>query len=102
MQNNALEVGGGIVSCAESTVTIVNSIVADNTADGAAQARVGGTIYVDYSCIPGGPTALVLSGGTRVWGDGNIEVEPGFIDIDDFRLLPGSPCIDAGTNTVKP
>ena len=31
-------------------------------------------------------------------GTGNIDVEPGFAFPSDYRLLPGSPCLDAGTN----
>jgi parallel beta-helix repeat protein len=35
---------------------------------------------------------------------GNINADPMFVDPDngDFRLSPGSPCIDAGDNTVVP
>ncbi len=37
-------------------------------------------------------------------GTGNIDADPLFVDPDngDFRLLPGSPCIDAGDNTAVP
>ena len=100
VRNEALEVGGGIYSYTGSSVTIVNSIIANNTAGNGVEGIVRGTVYVAYSCIPGGQTALLLGGGTRIWGDGNIEVDPGFVDVDDYRLVPGSPCVDAGTNTA--
>ena len=53
-----------------------------------------------------------------VWGEGNIEADPQFVDpghwddngtpsssddffvMGDYHLLPGSPCIDAGTNDI--
>ena len=31
-------------------------------------------------------------------GTGNISVDPQFVSVDDFRIMPGSPCIDAGKN----
>jgi hypothetical protein len=48
---------------------------------------------VTYSNIEGG------------WpGEGNIDADPLFVDsaAGDLRLLPGSPCIDAGDNTAVP
>jgi hypothetical protein len=50
-------------------------------------------IIVAYSNIEGG------------WrGEGNIDEDPQFVDQagDDYRLGPGSPCIDAGDNTAVP
>ncbi|MHC4154631.1 MAG: right-handed parallel beta-helix repeat-containing protein [Planctomycetota bacterium] len=32
-------------------------------------------------------------------GQGNIDIDPGFALSGDYHLMPGSPCIDAGTNT---
>ncbi|MHC4207264.1 MAG: choice-of-anchor Q domain-containing protein, partial [Planctomycetota bacterium] len=34
-------------------------------------------------------------------GTGNIDADPMFAD-DDGRLLPGSPCVDAGDNDAIP
>jgi len=33
-------------------------------------------------------------------GEGNINIDPGFTFENDFHLLPDSPCIDAGTDTL--
>jgi len=50
------------------------------------------------------------SGGHMIWGPGNVDASPLFVDPGrwdgdtfipgDYHLLPGSPCIDAGTNDV--
>ncbi|MHC4428647.1 MAG: dockerin type I domain-containing protein [Planctomycetota bacterium] len=53
----------------------------------------GPTIDITYSDVQGG------------WsGSGNIDADPLFVDPEngDFRLSPGSPCIDAGDNTAVP
>jgi len=49
--------------------------------------------YVDYSDVQGGYE-----------GTGNINANPLFVDPDngDYRLLSGSPCIDAGNNNAVP
>ncbi len=52
-----------------------------------------GTYVLTYSDVQGG------------WpGIGNIDADPLFVDPDsgDFRLMPGSPCNDAGDNTAVP
>ena len=65
----------------------------------------GGSPVVNFSCIQN------LTG--RLGGVGNIGDEPLFVDSDgaddlpgteddDLRLLPGSPCIDAGNNWGVP
>jgi len=52
--------------------------------------NVGGcTVVITHSDVQGG------------WvGEGNIDADPLFVDVlnDDYHVLPGSPCIDAGTN----
>ncbi len=77
--------GHGIYAFFSATVT--NSIVwckpkhSLNTIEGDAT--------ITYSNIEGGYA-----------GEGNIDVDPGFVSLDgDFHLGPNSPCIDAGTNS---
>ncbi|MCH8880917.1 MAG: right-handed parallel beta-helix repeat-containing protein, partial [Planctomycetes bacterium] len=74
-------------------------------------AIVGSQIYVDgfavltieYSDIAGG-LAGVQGSGEILWGAGMIDADPLFVDQEsgDFRLLHGSPCIDAGDNLAVP
>ncbi len=45
-----------------------------------------------------------MQGGWSGAGEANIDADPMFVDPDngDYRLLPGSPCIDAADNTAVP
>ncbi len=88
MRNNIIvgnhaENGGG----AAGTGVIRNCIVWGNRAVLDDPQLYG---YVTYSCIQD------WMGG----GEGNISEDPRFVDAEngDFRLLPDSPCIDAGFN----
>ncbi|MHC4427851.1 MAG: choice-of-anchor Q domain-containing protein, partial [Planctomycetota bacterium] len=53
----------------------------------------GSTVNITYTAVQGGWT-----------GTGNIRRDPLLVDPDngDFRLSPGSPCIDAGDNSAVP
>jgi hypothetical protein len=65
--------------------TVVNSVFCQNSPD--FESRVA--IPVSHSLVPGGYP-----------GEGNVDGDPRFVDAEngDFRLLPDSPCIDAGFN----
>ncbi|MFC2150779.1 right-handed parallel beta-helix repeat-containing protein [Calditrichota bacterium] len=60
------------------------------------------TVVIDYSCVEDGEAAFVLTEereyANYIWGEGNIEDDPGFLDPeeDDFTLAEDSPCIDTG------
>jgi hypothetical protein len=62
-------------------------------------------VLVSHSDVAGGPEAVfVEEGSTLIWGPGNLDADPLFAapDRESYRLLPGSPCIDAGDNTAVP
>ena len=90
-QNSAKSNGGGIYNHFYNTVT--NCISWGNQADDI----YGSSELVRFSCFREGTS-----------GEGNIASDPMFIntlgDIStwDFRLKPGSPCIDAGTSQYVP
>jgi len=81
---------GGALFCEYSQVaTLTNCILWDNTAQ---EIYVGSTDpVVTYCDIEGGT-------GESWFGTGCIDADPFLAFPDDVRLLPGSPCIDAGTN----
>jgi len=80
---------GGAIYFLVTNPTVNNCILWDNLPDEIDGSL--GTPAVSYSNVQGG------------WpGDGNIDADPLFVDADngDFRLLAGSPCIDAGHNNA--
>ncbi|MCZ6811173.1 MAG: right-handed parallel beta-helix repeat-containing protein, partial [Planctomycetota bacterium] len=86
---NTAPVGGGMFN-EGSSPTVSNCILWGNTA---ASFGGPGTPSVTYSDIEGGFA-----------GTGNINADPMFVasGIGDYRLMPGSPCIDAADNTAVP
>mgnify|MGYP000917707777 CR=1 FL=1 len=125
--NTASYYGGG-VCCFESSPTLTNCTISGNTTS----YEGGGLCCDYYSsptltnCILWAdlPQEIYVSGSTLVitycdvqggWeGLGNIDADPLFVDPDgpdddpatwednDYRLGPGSPCIDAGDNSAVP
>ncbi|HUW30569.1 MAG TPA: right-handed parallel beta-helix repeat-containing protein [Planctomycetota bacterium] len=116
--NRATDSGGGIRAY-RSRALIANTILQGNTASHGSEVHVDGEEPISYqasltvknSNIAGGEAAAVIGDfATLTWGPGNIDADPLFVDpghwdggtfiLGDYHLLPGSPCIDAGTNDV--
>ena len=75
--------------------TVTNCILWDDDPDEIYPAIAAkGSYYVTYSDLD------VLD----IWGEGNIDANPCFVNAGggDLRLLPISPCIDAGNNDFVP
>jgi len=91
VDNTASEQGGGIID--DDGFTIVSSIVRGNTAP--ASPQIADTFLTDmtYSNVEGGFP-----------GTGNIDADPLFADpgAGDYRLMTGSPSVDAGSNAALP
>ncbi len=76
--------------------------------------KMPSTATFRYNDIKGGATGIgVATDCILNWGMGNIDVDPLFVDAegldnvvgtedDDLRLLPRSPCINAGDNSAVP
>lgn len=96
-------VAGAINCSGNCTGTLVNTILWSNSPNEIDLQE--SSITVTYSDVQG--TGLPWP------GEGNINADPLFVDADgandsigtwndDLRLLPGSPCIDAGDNSAVP
>ena len=77
--------GGGAVSATTNQADVYNSIVWGNDVP-----EIRGA-SLDFTVISGGAA-----------GTGNRNEDPAFVSSTDFRLSPGSPCIDAGDSTRLP
>ncbi len=124
---NSADWGGGMENSYDSSPTVANCTFSGNIAqDGGGMHNRGGSSPTVTNCILWGNTA---SSGAQIYnnnssatinfsnvqggwpGTGNIDVDPEFVDADgaddiigteddNLRLLPESPCIDAGDNSV--
>ncbi len=102
--DNAAEMySGGAVFAASGQVALHNNIFWNNVAPRGPQiglgpqARLTGT----FNDAQGGRKAMWRPGGDQVdWNRSNLDADPMFVNPGegDFRLRPGSPCIDAADN----
>jgi hypothetical protein len=101
---NSARYGGGMGNYYSST-TITNSTFSDNSANGVGGGMLNfGSISTVTNCILWADAPSEIYGGTPSvtysdvqggWpGPGNIDADPCFVD--DYHLLPDSPCINAG------
>ncbi len=99
--------GGGGIYGAIGTGGIYNSIIRNNNALWGHNVMLdrGMIMILSHSNIGQEENDVYWTGGAfPAWGDGVIDVAPGFVDAatGDYRLTPSSPCIDAGDNASIP
>jgi len=107
--------GGGMYNRYDTDVTVTNSILWGNTASEGPQITVWGNsvLSISYCDLQGGRQDVNVVDSFVDWDHGNIDedpcfAEPGYRDIygiwidGDYRLLPGSGCIDTGDNGSVP
>lgn len=124
--NSATQGGGGIHNYLSASPTLISGVVTENTAGygGGVYNDNNATLLVQNSIITANTGGGILSErdsavtsnyndfwnndgydhSGRFAGIHNIAADPGFIDAakGEYRLQPGSPCIDAGSNAVVP
>lgn len=101
VDNSAL-LGCGIYSY-RSDITVKNSIFWNKTREAYLSNSID-KIRVSYSDIRGAQQGISGSGTIAVWGDGNINSDPLFIDSANrnYHLKNNSPCLGKGTNSGIP
>ena len=101
--NIAADMAGGLFGGGETTVADLNNCIFwGNSAPNGNQLAAGsdGVLNVSYCDVQGGSAGIYLNGGSFNWLTGNLAEDPDFVDPNsDYHLAPGSPGIDAGTNT---
>jgi len=97
---NRSDLYGAITNRLQTRATVINCIVWNNTPAAITPEEITINANISYSDVEG------------LWtGEGNINADPLFLDADgtdnifgtnddNLRLLPGSPCINAGSNTA--
>ena len=104
---NRATIQGGAVRCRYSApLDAVNSIFWADDAPVGKEFFMGGfpsanpsKLTISYSDVEGGISSVYTEKGNDVdWGPGMIDLDPLFVSMadHDYRLLWGSPCIDAG------
>lgn len=87
-------------------MVVANNIAYDNSGFGIREsgATGGGNLYLNNTVAANGEDGLDLAAGSE---SGTLTVDPGFVDYEqdgsgDYRVLPVSPMVDAGTEAGAP
>jgi plastocyanin len=90
--NDADAIGGAIRRSSTTASVVINNSIFTGNLPTASQVAIGGqgTDEVFFSIVEGGYTGS---------GAGNLDADPMFVDSSngDYRLMPGSPAVDAGS-----
>ncbi|MHC4216544.1 MAG: hypothetical protein ACYSWP_24610, partial [Planctomycetota bacterium] len=114
-ENHANHRGGAIHDRFDCESLLSNCIIWENYAVDGPQInlRFDCQMYIDHCDLQGGTSQIYLEESTVVPVSGNIDTDPcfvlpGFRDANgswtngEYSLLPDSPCIDTGDNTIIP
>jgi hypothetical protein len=101
IQENSANPGGTIFQGDNSNISLINCILRNPSENEIvfSTSAPPETVMVAYCNIDGGIDAInANNNGTIHWLEGNIDEDPMFVDTlnNNYQLLPGSPCIDAG------
>jgi hypothetical protein len=107
--------GGGMYNRFFTDVTVANSILWGNTASEGPQIAlwVDSVLSISYCDLQGGQQDVNVMDSFVNWGGGNMDEDPcfagpGYWDLSgmwvdgDYRLLPGSACVDMANNAGVP
>lgn len=100
--NNYAGYGDAIDLSFDPTLILLNTIIRNSLFDPTISYFHDGVFAFDHSNIQNGPGIVNVAnpdGTTIIWGEGNIDEDPQFVNFgqDNFNLSSTSPCIDAGT-----
>jgi hypothetical protein len=105
ISRNAGGLYGGGIYCYYCSAILMNSVLwADSAISGLEiylddYSGSASSITVEFSDVEGGSSAVYVGLNCNLyWGEGNLDDDPMFVlpNSGDYRLLWGSPCIDAG------
>jgi predicted outer membrane repeat protein len=101
--NSSKSFGGGLYCMQMSYASVLNCIFHDNTAAYGPQIAIveASDVAIGYTNLPGSQPAIYKDYNSHIiWYPGNIDLDP--MLMEDGHLRSGSPCIDAGNNTLVP
>ncbi|SVB18601.1 uncharacterized protein METZ01_LOCUS171455, partial [marine metagenome] len=101
--NSADTFGGGIYCGNGSILTMVNSILWNDSPQEIYLAADSDSVSISYSNLQDGQDSVITNGGTVNWGQGNIVSNPLFCDPDsgNYTLAANSPCVGTGENRTN-
>lgn len=117
VNNTVVSNGGAGVVYADSNATIANNIIAHNSGGLRRFSSEGDATTLRYNCVYGNRSYDYSGMDDPTGTNGNISADPMFSSVDagldglwgtpddrfdDLRLLPGSACVDAGSNNDVP
>lgn len=110
--NTAGSFGGALACIGPSDVALADSILWSDSAPGGPEIALltdddygGAALTVRYSDVQGGQAAILVQlGSTLVYGPGNLDLDPLFVDAPggDYHIALTSPARDAGDPAALP